>query len=96
MATIEERKAHTLGLEGARKKAEELAEQMKQKLSMEWAWGEGDRINFEAKTGTAKGAKGTVDVTDKEIVVKVDLPLLLRAFKGMVASRIKEKLDTIA
>ena len=95
MATIEQRKAHTLGKEGARKKAEEIADQLKVKLNMEWAWS-GDTINFEAKSGAAKGTKGTVDVTDKDITVKIDLPFMLRVMKGMVESRVKEKLDTIS
>ncbi|GAC1543748.1 MAG: polyhydroxyalkanoic acid system family protein [Polyangiales bacterium] len=94
MATIEQRKSHNLGKEAARKKAEELADQLKTKLSIEWAW-RGDTIEFEAKSGAAKGTKGTVDVTDTEIVVKIDLPFMLRPLKGMVESRVKEKLDAI-
>ena len=94
MATIEQHKAHTLGKEGARKKAEEIADQLKAKLNMEWAW-TGDTINFAAKSGAAKGTKGTVDVTDSDITVKIDLPLMLRMLKGMVEGKVKEKLDTI-
>ncbi|GAC1352798.1 MAG: polyhydroxyalkanoic acid system family protein [Polyangiales bacterium] len=95
MATIEIRKQHTLSKDDARKKAEELADKMKDKLSMEWTWS-GDSIVFEAKSGAAKGSKGHVDVSDSEIGVFVDLPFLLRPLKGMVESKIKEKLDTIS
>jgi putative polyhydroxyalkanoate system protein len=94
MATIEQRKAHSYPKEEARKKAEGLADELKAKLNLEWAW-RGDTIDFEAKSGTAKGVKGTVDVGDNEIVVKIDLPFMLRPLKGMVESKVKQKLDTI-
>ena len=94
MATIELEKNHALGKDEARKKAEELADKMKEKIGIEWAW-VGDSIKFEAKSGAAKGAKGKVDVTDTLMRVEVDLPFMLRPLKGMVESKIKEKLDTL-
>lgn len=94
MATIEMERRHSLGREAARKKAEELADRMKEKIGIEWAWA-GDSIKFEARSGAAKGAKGKVDVSDTVIRVEVDLPLMLRPLKGMVEGKIKEKLDTI-
>jgi putative polyhydroxyalkanoate system protein len=95
MATIELSKNHSLGKDAARKKAEELADKMKEKLGIEWAWA-GDAIQFHAPSGAAKGAKGKVDVTDSAIRVEVDLPFMLRPLKGMVESKIKEKLDSLA
>ncbi len=94
MATIEMERKHSIGKEAARKKAEELADKMKEKIGIEWAWA-GDDIRFEAKSGAAKGAKGKVAVSDSLIRVEVDLPFMLRPLKGMVESKIKEKLDTI-
>jgi putative polyhydroxyalkanoate system protein len=94
MATIEMERRHTLSKDEARKKAEDLADKMKEKIGIEWAWS-GDTIKFEAKSGAGKGAKGKVDVTDSLIRVEVDLPFMLRPLKGMIESKIKEKLDTI-
>jgi putative polyhydroxyalkanoate system protein len=94
MATIEMEKKHALGKDEARKKAEELADKMKEKLGITWVWS-GDRINFEAKSGAAKGSKGFVNVSDSAIRVEVDLPFMLRPLKGMVESKIKEKLDAL-
>ena len=94
MATIEMSKGHALGKDEAKKKAEELADKMKEKLGIQWAWA-GDSIKFDAPAGVAKGAKGKVDVTDSQIRIEVDLPLMLRPMKGMVESKIKEKLDAI-
>jgi len=95
MATIELSKAHTLPLDDAKKKAEELAKGMESKLGISWQWA-GDVIKFEAPSGAAKGTKGEVAVTDKAVKVSVDLPFMLRVMKGTIEEKIKEKLATIA
>ena len=56
---------------------------------------EGDRIKFDAPSGAAKGATGTVHVDPSAVRVEVDLPFLLRAVKGTVESKINEKLDQL-
>jgi putative polyhydroxyalkanoate system protein len=92
MATIDIQRNHTLGLEGAKVKAEELANGMKEKLGIVWRW-VGNNIQFDAPSGMAKGAKGQVSVEPASIRVEIDLPFLLRAMKGTVESKVKEKLD---
>jgi putative polyhydroxyalkanoate system protein len=94
MSTIDISKSHTLSKDDARKKAEELARSMEQKIGIEWKW-EGDAIAFNAPSGVAKGAKGHVEVTDKTVRVTVDLPLMLRVMKGTIESKIHEKLDVL-
>jgi putative polyhydroxyalkanoate system protein len=94
MATIDVRRNHALSKDEAKRRAEELAKTMKQKLDLEWRW-EGDRIVFEAPRGTAKGTKGTVDVTDQDVRVQIELPLLLRMLKGTVESKVSEKLSQL-
>jgi putative polyhydroxyalkanoate system protein len=94
MATIDIRHPHTLAKDEAKKRAEELAKSMQQRLDLEWRW-EGDRIVFEAPRGTAKGTKGTVEVTNSEVRVQIDLPLMLRMLKGTVESKVNEKLNQI-
>ncbi|HXX70557.1 MAG TPA: polyhydroxyalkanoic acid system family protein [Polyangiaceae bacterium] len=91
MATIDVHRTHTLSLDEARARAEDLAKSMQQKLDLEWRW-EGDRIAFEAPRGAAKGTKGTVQVTDKDVRVQIDLPLLLRVLKSTIESKVNEKL----
>jgi putative polyhydroxyalkanoate system protein len=94
MATIDIRRSHTLEKDEAKKRAEELARSMEQKLGIRWHW-EGDRIRFDAPSGTAKGATGAVSVDLTQVRVEVDLPFLLRAFKGTVEGKIVEKLDAL-
>lgn len=92
MATIDIKRNHNLGLESARQKAEELANGMKDKLGIAWRW-DGNNIRFDAPSGMAKGATGQVTVEAASIRVEIDLPFMLRPMKGMVESKVKDKLD---
>ena len=55
MATIDISKSHSLGKDAAKKKAEELARDMEGQMGIKWNW-EGDKIKFNAPSGSAKGA----------------------------------------
>jgi len=92
MATIDVRRSHQLTKDAARTKAEELARDMQQKLGLDWRW-EGDQIKFQAPGGAAKGTTGVVDVNDREVRVQIDLPFLLRAMKGTIETKVREKLE---
>lgn len=94
MATIDIKRGHSLPIEDAKKKAEELAKSMESKLGLTWAWA-GDAIKFEAPSGIAKGAKGAVSVSTTEVRVEVDLPFMLRVMKGSIEDRINEKLKQL-
>jgi putative polyhydroxyalkanoate system protein len=94
MATIDVRRSHSLAKDEAKKRAEDLARSMQQKLELEWRW-EGDHIVFEAPRGAAKGTKGTVEVTGSEVRVQIDLPFLLRMLRGTVEAKVHEKLGQL-
>jgi len=94
MATIDIRRPHSLSQDEAKKRAEDLARGMEDKLGIRWKW-EGDKIKFDAPSGAAKGAAGTVSVESSAVRVEVDLPFLLKAVKGTVESKINEKLDQV-
>lgn len=92
MATIDIRRPHQLPVQEARAKAEELAKSMQEKLGIQWKWA-GDRIEFDAPSGAAKGANGAVEVLGDAVRVLIDLPLLLRPMKGMIESKVRERLE---
>jgi putative polyhydroxyalkanoate system protein len=94
MATIDVRRSHALPKDEARKRAEDFATSMENRFDLDWRW-EGDRILFEAPRGTAKGTKGSVDVSEREVRVQIDLPLLLRMMKGTIESKVAEKLGQL-
>ena len=94
MATIDIRRTHALSPEDARAKGEELAKSMQEKLGIQWKWA-GDKITFDAPSGVAKGANGAVSFAPTEVRVEIDLPFLLKALKGSIEGKVKEKLDTL-
>ena len=94
MATIDVSRSHALSKDEAKKRAEALAQSMKQKLDLDWRW-DGDRILFDASRGPAKGTKGTVEVGESAVRVQIDLPFLLRVMKGTVESKVNEKLAAL-
>ena len=94
MATIDITRSHALTKDEAKKRAEEIASGMQAKLALEWRW-VGDVIRFDAQAGAAKGTKGEISVTDKQVRVQIDLPFLLRVMKGAVEAKVNEKLDAL-
>lgn len=94
MATIDIRRPHNLGLETARSRAEDLAKELATKLGIRWSW-HGDTIEFQGDSGPVKGVKGRVDVSTIDVHVAIDLPLLLRAMKGTIATKVEGKLDKL-
>jgi putative polyhydroxyalkanoate system protein len=94
MATIDIRRTHTLTLEEAKHRAEQLATSMGQKLDLDWRW-EGDRIVFAAPRGVARGTRGSVDVTPGEVRVEIDLPFMLRVMKSTIEAKVVENLTQI-
>ncbi len=94
MATIDIKRAHTLDVAEAKKRAEALATNMQEKLGIRWNW-QGDNIHFDAPSGAAKGATGTVKVDASQVRVEIDLPFLLRAVKGTIEGKVTEKLDKL-
>ncbi len=93
MATIDIRRAHALTHEDAREKAEELARAMQAKLGIVWAWDGARIVRFDAPSGAAKGSKGQVTLEPGQVRVEIDLPLLLRALKGLVEGKVRSRLD---
>jgi putative polyhydroxyalkanoate system protein len=94
MATIDITRAHSLPLEDAKKKAEDLARGMAERFGIGWKW-DGDAIRFDATSGAAKGTKGEVSVTDKAVRVAIDLPFMLRMLKGTIETKVNEKLSAL-
>jgi putative polyhydroxyalkanoate system protein len=92
MATIDIKRAHSLPIDDAKKKAEELAKGMESKFGIVWKW-EGNSIKFDAPSGAAKGTKGEVAVTEKDVRVAIDLPFMLRVMKGTIEDKVNEKLN---
>jgi putative polyhydroxyalkanoate system protein len=94
MATIDITRPHSLALDEAKRKAEELAKGMADRFGITWRW-DGNTIRFEASGGAAKGTKGEVAVTERDVRVAIDLPFMLRVMKGTIEDKVKQQLAAL-
>jgi putative polyhydroxyalkanoate system protein len=87
MADIDIRRAHALGLDGARAAAERMATQLARKFDLKGSW-RGDVLHFERP-----GVTGSLAVSSKDIHLSVALGFLLKAMKGSIQSAVEQELD---
>jgi len=89
MADIELRRAHGLGLEGARRAAEQLSADLGRKLDLRGHW-EGNVLHFDRP-----GVAGMLTITPRDLHLEVSLGYLLKAMKPSVEKSIVEHLDAL-
>ncbi|QQD53848.1 polyhydroxyalkanoic acid system family protein [Pseudomonas fluorescens BBc6R8] len=87
MARIQVERAHTLGKDAAREKADKLASKLKEQYGLESSWA-GDTLNLKRS-----GVKGTVKVAEDSLRIEVELGLLMLAMSGTIKSEIEKALD---
>ncbi|MBC3300282.1 polyhydroxyalkanoic acid system family protein [Pseudomonas sp. SWRI18] len=87
MARITVERAHNLGKEAARAKAEQLAGKLQERYGLEPSWS-GDTLNLRRS-----GVKGTVVVAEDSLRIDVELGLLMSAMSGTIKSEIEKALD---
>jgi putative polyhydroxyalkanoate system protein len=89
MAHISVERAHGLGKEAAREKADKLAEKLAAQYGLVPQWS-GDTLNLKRS-----GVSGAVYVGDTSIKVDVELGLLMSAMSGTIKSEIERALDKV-
>lgn len=89
MADIDVKRAHALGIEGARVAADRMAEALGRKFDLRGTWN-GNSLRFERP-----GVSGTLDVSAKDMHLAVTLGFLLKALKGSIERAVHEELDKI-
>lgn len=87
MSALVIERAHTLGREAARAKAQHIAERLAEKYNVSYEWC-GDRLNMRRT-----GASGTIDVEDTQVRIKLKLGLLLSGLSGTIEREIEQALD---
>jgi putative polyhydroxyalkanoate system protein len=89
MADIDVKRAHDLGLPGAREAAEKLAADLGKKFDLKGTWS-GNVLHFERP-----GVKGMLAIDEKVMHLTVSLGFLLKAMRGPIEGAITEKLDAL-
>ncbi|MBX9755934.1 MAG: polyhydroxyalkanoic acid system family protein [Pseudomonadaceae bacterium] len=87
MAKIKIERPHSLGLAGARAKAEQLAERLASEYDVRYRW-VGNSLEFKRS-----GADGLIAVTEDQVRVELNLGLLLSAMGGSIKREIEKTLD---
>ncbi len=87
MARIKVERPHSLGLAGARAKAEQLAERLASEYEVRYRWA-GDRLEFKRS-----GVDGVIEVSADSVRVELSLGLLLSAMSGRIKGEIERTLD---
>ncbi len=87
MARITVERAHSLGKEGARAKADKLAQTLQEQYGLAPSWS-GDTLNLKRS-----GVKGSVLVAEDSLRIDVELGLLMSAMSGTIKSEIEKALD---
>ena len=89
MADIDLKRAHSLGLEGARAAAEQMGTALGRKFDLKGTWS-GNTLTFQRP-----GVSGTLDVSAKDVRLAVTLGFLLKAMKGSIERAVNEELDKL-
>ena len=87
MARISVERAHSLGLAGAREKAQTLVNKLADQYGLEPRWS-GDTVKLKRS-----GVNGAVEIGEQSIRVNVELGLLMSAMSGTIKSEIEKALD---
>lgn len=86
MATIDMSRDHSLGLEEAKLRANQILDRLKTGTGIQGTW-TGNKFDITAP------AKGTFTVTATNVRLEIDLPFLLRPIKGRIEAKITEEFD---
>ena len=87
MARINVERAHDLGLQAAREKAQVLVQKLADQYGLQPQWA-GDTVKLKRSR-----VAGAVEVGEKSIRVNVELGLLMSAMSGTIKAEIEKALD---
>lgn len=89
MADIELKRAHHLGLKGARAAAEKMADKLGKQFNLSGEW-TGNTLHFDRP-----GVNGQLTVTDHDMHLAVTLGFLLKAMKAPIEKAVHDQLDKV-
>lgn len=89
MADITLKRAHQLGLKGARAAADKMAEKLSEKFDLAGDW-QGDTLHFQRP-----GVNGTLSITETQMNLEVSLGFMLKMMRGPIEQAVHEQLDKV-
>ena len=89
MPDIDVRRAHGLGIEGARAAADRMMAKLAQRFGLHGAW-DGNVLRFERP-----GVSGHLAIDENNLHLAVTLGFLLRAMRGSIEGEVKNELEKL-
>ncbi|HEX4857680.1 MAG TPA: polyhydroxyalkanoic acid system family protein [Usitatibacteraceae bacterium] len=89
MADISIKRAHHLGLQGAREAADTMAGRLAEKFDLSGDW-QGDVLHFRRS-----GVQGSLAVSDHDMKLEVTLGFMLKMMKGPIEAAVHEQLEKV-
>jgi putative polyhydroxyalkanoate system protein len=89
MADISIKRAHQLGLKGARKAADKMAEKLGEQFDLTGDW-HGDVLKFQRT-----GVNGTLAISEDQMHLEVHLGFMLKMMKGPIEQAVHTQLDKL-
>lgn len=87
MPKIKMQREHSLSMDEARSKVDNLAADLEKRYGLKIHWS-GDKLNFQRT-----GVSGHVELAAGKVSVLVELSMMLSPLKGKVEQRLKENLE---
>lgn len=90
---------HQLGVDGVKRAITERYENLKQTVKIDkigdssLSW-EGDVAHFSAKA-LGQRATGTIDVTEANLTITINLPMILAPFRGAIVAFLESQEDAV-
>ncbi|MCA9715765.1 MAG: polyhydroxyalkanoic acid system family protein [Myxococcales bacterium] len=94
MAAIELSRKHNLSPEVIRERLDGMRAKLKDKFNIDSSWASDNKASVSGN-GLTKGLNGTVEFSDTDINVALDLPWKLKLMKGQIASALEGELDKV-
>lgn len=89
MADISLKRAHQLGLPGARAAADKMAEKLSEKFDLAGDW-KGNTLHFQRP-----GVTGTLSISETQMNLEVSLGFMLKMMRGPIEAAVHEQLDKV-
>jgi putative polyhydroxyalkanoate system protein len=89
MAEISITRAHTLEKQEVRRRIEELAIKINDRIGGSWDWQGDDAVS------EARGAKARVGYDERSISIEISLPMAMRPFRRRLEAKIDEYLERL-
>lgn len=90
---VEVSRKHSLPVEIAKAKANDVATRMQSSLGIRWQWSSDNTITFDCPAGVGKGCYGSLETAANMVKVTINLPFMLALMHAKIEAEVNAELD---